>query len=299
MSSPDSWTTFHCENPDFTVRSVPDDISFRVNRESMRNSEVFRDMFLIGEGGSSGHEEQTVDIHETAAVLIALLRLLHYPPAPPVLKPQEENWQYGIPHHKWPKRMYDPASVIPLPLLLDLLYGLVDKYAISDAVAQTFNVHLLAHASTFPLQVYGFATAQGIDYVANEASQYLMPLASYRPHEIALIPDVLAYHKLVQLQAARVKALRDLVIGEEIFPHGYGACPSHQQETTACWEARRTALASVIETDTDIAGEMEAMAESLPKTCKACQKACTAAVQMLAYKSRKTLRRIDQLPAES
>lgn len=299
MTSPELWTTFHCEDPDFVVRSVPDDISFKVNCESMRNSEVFRDMFSFEKSDSSDHEEQTVDLYETSAVLIALLRLLHCPPAPPVLRPQEETWDQGIPDHKLPKRLYDPATVIPLPLLLSLLYGLVDKYAISDAVTKILNGHLVAHAPAFPLQVYGFATAQGLDYVASEASQYLMPLASYKLDEIAVIPNVSAYHKLVRLQALRVKALRDLVMGEDIFPHGYGVCPSHQRETTASWDAKRVALASMIETVTDVSGEMETLAESLPKTCKFCRKACTAAVQMLAYKSRKTIRRIDQLPVES
>jgi len=264
----------------------------------MRNSEVFRDMFSFGESGSPDHEEQAVDLHETSAVLIALLRLLHYPPGPPVLKPENETGDHEILNHKLPKRLYDPATVIPLPLLLSLLYGLVDKYAISDAVTKTLNVHLIAHAPAFPLQVYSFATAQRLDYVASEASQYLMPLASYTLVEIAVIPNVVAYHKLVRLQALRVKALRDLVMGEDIFPHGYGICSSHQRETTASWEAKRAALATMIETVTDISGEMEAVAERLPKTCKPCQKACTAAVQMLAYKSRKTIRRIDQLPAE-
>ena len=36
-----SWTSFHCENPDFTVRSIPDDVSFEVNRTAMQTSEVF------------------------------------------------------------------------------------------------------------------------------------------------------------------------------------------------------------------------------------------------------------------
>jgi len=257
-------------------------------------------MFSFGEAGPSDHVgEQTVDLHETSAVLIALLRLLHYPPAPPILRPDDETSEQVILNHKLPKRVYDPATVIPLPLLLSLLYGLVDKYAISDSVTKTLNAHLLAHAPAFPLQIYGFATAQKLDYVASEASQYLLPLASYKSDEISVIPGVPAYHKLVRLQALRVKALRDLVLAEDIFPHGYGVCSSHQRETIAIWEAKRAALACMIETVTDISGEMETVVESLPKSCRLCQKACTAAFQMLAYKSRKAIKRIDQLPAET
>lgn len=41
MSSPTAWTSFHCENPDFIVRSIPDDVDFAVNRAAMQTSEVF------------------------------------------------------------------------------------------------------------------------------------------------------------------------------------------------------------------------------------------------------------------
>ncbi|KAH0590394.1 hypothetical protein H2248_000560 [Termitomyces sp. 'cryptogamus'] len=301
MSSRGSWTTFECENSDFIVRSVPDDVSFEVKRTSMRNSEVFRDMFLFGDTTTTNRttttnqcDEQFVDLHESSTALIALLRLLHHPPAPPVALKLMGNAQ--VFDHRLPKRVYDPSTVIPLPLLLSLLYGLVDKYAISDSVTETLNEHLLAHAPQFPLPVYAFAITNGFDHVAYEASQYMLPLASYTAEEVAVIPTVPAYHKIVRLQTLRVKALRDLVLREDIFPHGYGACISHQRETIASWEAKRTSLAVVIETTTDISGEMEEVMEILPQDCKTCQKACTAACQMLAYKSRRIIGRIDQLP---
>lgn len=49
-----SWTVFQCDNPDFRVRSVPDDISFGVRRSAMQRSEAFREspdvapLFLAG-----------------------------------------------------------------------------------------------------------------------------------------------------------------------------------------------------------------------------------------------------------
>ncbi|KAG6866815.1 hypothetical protein C0991_008751 [Blastosporella zonata] len=268
-----SWTTFECENPDFLVRSVPDDVCFNVNRASLSASEVFRDMFSFG-NTTADQPEELVDIHETSAVLIALLRLLHYPPAPPVALLTEESDKKVL-SPQFPKKVYDPSTVIPLPLLL----------------------HLLAHAPEFPLPVYGFATVHSLDYVASEASQYLQPMSSYTADEVAVIPTIYAYHKVVRLQALRVKAFRDLVLLEDIFPHGYGVCLSHQHETVASWEAKRLLLATLVESTTDISGEMEAVAEILPKNCKTCHKACTAAVEMLAYKSRRVIKRIDQLPA--
>jgi len=69
---------------------------------------------------------------------------------------------------------------------------------------------------------------------------------------------------------------------------------------------------------TDVAGEMATITQELPRGCKECHKACTAAVEMLAvspypetlsfifidanlykYKCRKAPRRIDQLPVEN
>jgi hypothetical protein len=34
--------TFQCEDPDFLVRSIPDDISFPVRRDALNASQVFR-----------------------------------------------------------------------------------------------------------------------------------------------------------------------------------------------------------------------------------------------------------------
>jgi len=155
--------------------------------------------------------EQALELHEKSGELAALLRLLHDPPAPPTELPPEDTFQ---------KVTYDPATVIPLPLLLSLLFRLADKYAINESITRALRIHLRANAPAYPLEVYGFATFHNMEWEASEASQYVLPLASYRFEEIKLIPTVIAYHKLVRLQDFRVKSLRDLLLGEEIFPHG-------------------------------------------------------------------------------
>ena len=206
--------------------------------------------------------EGVVDLHESAGTLVVLLRLLHYPPPPPILEPSD-----GTQLSQLPKKRYDPTSVIPLPILLSVLYRLADKYVLPDSTMESLNVHLIAHAPAFPLLVYGFACSNGLDYIASEASQYLMPLASYRAAEIKLIPNVEACHKIVRLQDLRLKVLRKLLLEEDIFPHGtscvqskfefrshvgltvgYGACHSHGQETSARWDRKRKSLALKIET---------------------------------------------------
>lgn len=166
-------------------------------------------------------KENQVDLHESAGVVIALLRLLHDPPAPPTLEQSIDESEETQLSSQSPKiKRYDPSTVIPLPVLLSLLYGLVDKYGLPPSTAESLNEHLLAHAPTHPLRVYGFATSLGLDKIASEASQYMMPLGSYRLDEVQDIPSIGAYHKLVRLQDLRVKALRTLVLGEDIFPHG-------------------------------------------------------------------------------
>lgn len=155
--------------------------------------------------------EDDLELHEKSGELAALLRLLHDLPKPPTELPAESIFQ--------PVR-YDPTTVIPLPLLLSLLFKLVDKYALVDSVSNVLRVHLLAHAPAYPLEVYGFATLHEMEWEASAASQYMLPMASYRFDEITAIPGVVAYHKLVRLQDFRVKALHDLLLGEDIFPHG-------------------------------------------------------------------------------
>ena len=153
--------------------------------------------------------EQVLDLQESSGNLVVLLRLLHEPPSPPSQKPTE----------KFDPIEYDPITVIPLPLL-STLFQLADKYALHDTVTKCLMAHLIAHAVDYPLEVYGFATLHGMEKIASHTSQFVMPVASYSYDEISLIPNVVAYHKLVRLQDLRRKALRNLILEEDIFPHG-------------------------------------------------------------------------------
>jgi len=125
-----------------------------------------------------------------------------------------------------------------------------------------------------------------------------VPVASYSYDEISFIPNVVAYHNLVRLQDLRRKSLRNLILEEDIFPHGYGECSLHREQTIASWARQRNALEGRIESATDIAAEMDALKDTL-RHCKTCLKACTAAVEMLAYKSNRIIKRLDQLPVIS
>jgi len=84
------------------------------------------------------------------------------------------------------------------------------------------------------------------------------------------------------------------LLTEDIFPHGYGDCPSHSLQTMVLWDQKRRLLSPNIEAGTDVAAEMSAVAQEL-QHCRICHKACIAAVEMLAYKCRKIPTRIDRL----
>ncbi|KAJ7899974.1 hypothetical protein B0H14DRAFT_2671699, partial [Mycena olivaceomarginata] len=292
QSSSPSTSVQKFEDADFLVRSWLDGSTFAVNRGKLeKGSHVFRDMFSCCDSGAEN--QQVLDLHESESTLSALLRLLHSPPDPPVQfqrEPQAEKFSTLLPVR------YDESTAIPLPVLRVLLY-LADKYALSDRGAlESLHAHLLAHAPTDGLTVYGLALTLGdMPYVAAEASQYVLPLAWYSPEEAKVVPTVAAYHNVLQLQAYRVKALQDILLREELFPHGYGMCPTHNTSAAAVWARTRLILARKIETNTDVAGEMESLVYIF-QSCTTCCKAFNAAVDMLAYKCRRVPRRLDQLP---
>ncbi|KAJ7102255.1 hypothetical protein B0H15DRAFT_320774 [Mycena belliarum] len=279
---------------DFTVRSWLDGTTFRVNRAKLGDgSHVFRDMFSCCDSNAGEANSQVLDLHEPGSALAVLLRLLHEPPPPPaqyLLEPIGEKVNTQLPVR------YDAATAIPLPVLR-LLLCLADKYALDPTVLESLGAHLLAHAPGDALTVYGLSLTLDMPYIASESSQYIVPLDWYSAEETKVIPSVPDYHNILRLQTFRVKALQDVLLREELFPHGYGRCSTHNASAESAWERTRLILASKIETNTDVAGEMESLVYIF-QSCPTCSKAFTAAVQMLAYKCRRVPRRLDQLPSD-
>ncbi|EAU93450.2 hypothetical protein CC1G_04429 [Coprinopsis cinerea okayama7 len=228
----------------------------------MQRSEVFRDMFSMCDSGESGAGNNAqgafppsavpggdpdlnkappvVDLDESADTLTILLKLLHDPPKPPV-EISTDPYTY--------QKKYDTSTVIPLPLLELVILKLIDKYLFDEEIVKGLEAHLLAHAPENGLRVYGIAMAHYRADVANIVTQYLLPLAKYSKEEVkAWIPSVEAFHDILRFQDFRVQALRDLVLNEDIFPHGYGECSAHRDSTRSAWDTRRKSLLARIET---------------------------------------------------
>jgi hypothetical protein len=197
-----------------------------------------------------------------------------------------------------PRFKLEAGSVIPFPVLPFMLH-LADKYGLPETITCSLHLHVQANASTNPLPVYAYATAHNLPKIAAEASAHLLhpPLSSYTKEDIQIIPTVTAYHELLRLHEYRKYKLRDILLNEYIFPHGYGTCPAHKQWATQLWEQKRVYLATQIEAATDIAGEMHDLADQL-SSCPLCHKALTAAVDMLQYKCRRVARTVDYVPQD-
>lgn len=188
-------------------------------------------------------DARTLDLYESASNFQLLSRLLHDPPlsyqsAEQALSSKYEN-RLTVVH---------PKDAIPFPLL-PLLFTLADKYALAPDIMQVLHTHLLAYASSFPLQVYGLATRLGLERISAKASIFLLhpPLHTYSLAQIEVIPTAQAYHKLLLLQRHRVVKLRELLLTEELFPHGYGACPQHKDAATVLWDTKKKDLVGRIE----------------------------------------------------
>lgn len=207
------------------------------------------DMFECCEAGFAmtmvDEAEQSLDLDEPADVLNVLLSLLHTPPHPPQKVPK-------LPEQKYSLIIYPPVfeygTVIPFPLIPRMLQ-LADKYALSESTSQSLLTHLAAHVSSYPLEVYGFATERGLDKLAVDASKHLLhpPLSAYSPEQIRVVPTPEAWHKLVILHDGRIRGLRKILHQEEIFPHGYGACSLHQNRTLSLWNQRKMEILHKIE----------------------------------------------------
>ncbi|KAG1757325.1 hypothetical protein EDB19DRAFT_1623384 [Suillus lakei] len=281
----------------FHVRSLPDGTEFQVSRHAIETCEVFRNMFaccdhgfeLVDDNEESGPQEAVLDLDETEHALATLFRLIQQPPDPPPM----ENSDGTRPRFK-----LDAGSVIPFPVLPSMIQ-LADKYGLSETIICSLHLHVQANAATNPLLVYAYATTHNLPKIAAEASAHLLhpPLSSYPKEDIQIIPTVTAYHELLRLHEYRKYRLRDILLNEDIFPHGYGTCPVHKQWATQLWEQKRVYLATQIEAATDIAGEMGGLAGQL-SSCLLCGKALTAAVEMLQYKCQKVERTVDYVPQD-
>ncbi|KAG6381395.1 hypothetical protein JVT61DRAFT_5809 [Boletus reticuloceps] len=285
--------------PDLRVRSIPDQEEFNVHKTALCTSEVFRDMFACCDQEYSfvnAHDgiqdvNQVLELDESASTLRLLLRLLHFPPPPPPLSlSARETRRMGK-----PVSLYEGA-LIPFPLLTDMV-RLADKYGLSEPLRRAIYAHLFANASIHPLEVYAYATRNNLDDVAAEASAYLLhpPLSTYSEDQIALIPSVSAYHDLVRLHSYRTKQLKSILLREDIFPFGYGACVAHQENTTRAWNDSRMLLATQLDAATDLVAEMSVLLTQFD-SCTTCYKACLAAIEMLGYKCNRIPRTIDYLP---
>ncbi|KAK7064529.1 ras protein [Favolaschia claudopus] len=291
---PSRASTQNFAGADFLVRSGYDGSTFAVNRAKLeKGSHVFHDMFSCCDSAAGDDEaQQLLDLHEPESSLSVLLRLLHDPPDPPVEYKREPNAEKFT--TQLPVR-YDVSTAIPLPVLR-LLLQLADKYALSGPTLESLRAHLLAHAPADGLTVYGLSLSFGdMPSVVAESSQHILPLPWYSSEEVKVVPTVEDYHNVLRLQAFRVKALQNILLQEDLFPHGYGMCPTHSTSAAAIWERTRLILARKIETNTDVAGEMESLVYIF-QSCATCSKAFKAAVDMLAYKCRRVPRRLDQLP---
>jgi hypothetical protein len=137
---------------------------------------------------------------------------------------------------------------VPLPLLPSL-YALADKYAVTEPITHALHTHLASYKSVSPLRVYALAAQLGLDDLMNATSVYLLhpPLSEYTVDEVSVIPSAGAYHKLLLLQSHREKKLKEILMNEEIFPHGYGECPEHRSATVSMWDQRRNEIVGRIE----------------------------------------------------
>lgn len=283
--------TINALDAKFHVRSLRDGTEFQVTRHAIKTCEVFRNMFACcdHDNDKSGPQEAVLDLDETEHVLSTLFCLIQQPPDPPPTVNSDGTR---------PRFIFDAGSIIPFPVLPSMLQ-LADKYGLPESIICSLHLHVQANASTSPLLVYAYATTHGLPKIAAEASAHLLhpPLSSYTKEGIQIIPTVTAYHELLRLHEYRKYKLRDILLNEDIFPHGYGACSVHKQWAIQLWEQKRVHLATQIEAATDIAGEMRDLVGQL-SSCPLCHKALTAAVDMLQYKCRKVARTVDYVPQD-
>lgn len=189
--------------------------------------------------------DQVLDLDETSDVMNILLWLLHAPPPPPERVQSEKG---SGSESSIDQLCFEPGSVIPFPLLPRMLQ-LADKYVLSDTLSHSLLAHLSAHVYSYPLKVYAFAVERSLHSLAVHASKHLLhpPLSCYSLRDIKDIPTPEAWHKLVLLHDVRIRGLREILLGEEIFPHGYGICTSHKDRTVSLWAQKKMDIVLKIE----------------------------------------------------
>ncbi|EJD04323.1 uncharacterized protein FOMMEDRAFT_83934 [Fomitiporia mediterranea MF3/22] len=198
-------------------------------------------MFSCCDSEEEGNEKaECMDIYESAKDIEILVRLLHDPPQTlPETKPLKRSAMEPNIHYK-------PAptqTAIPHPLL-PRLFALADKYLFNPPITKVLHSHLSAQTPTAPLLVYGLATGHSLREIADKASTFLAstPLSSFTSKEIKIIPTAEALHNLLLLQTHRQLKFKELLMKEELFPHGYGVCDAHKVHVESLWETTRQAI---------------------------------------------------------
>jgi hypothetical protein len=200
---------------------------------------------------TSDNPDQVLDLDETAEVLNILLSLLHTPPPPPE-RQQNANADNSL---TITLQAVESASVIPFPLLPRMVQ-LADKYVFSEQLQRSLLAHMKSYVSAHPLEVYAFASERGLQSLAVDASKHLLHprLAAYSPKDMKIVSSPEAWQKLVLLHDVRIRGLREILLGEEIFPHGYGTCSSHKDKTISLWRQRKMDIILRVEAGKQVQG---------------------------------------------
>jgi len=268
-------SSYSCSDADLTIRSSLDGQTFPARSRSLASaSAVFDDMFSI----CTTSDNPTIDLLESSDTLVQLLQFIHYPP--------------------------NPYSAEDSPLSVDTISSLLtlaDKYQFKTHFLDTIHTHLSAHIPWFPMQVYVLATRYDIPDMADQATAYLHrpPLPKWPENIIKALPSAQAYHTLLRLQAHRTEKFREILLAEDIFPHGYGNCILHGPATTKMWERARRIVATRLDAGSDVGEEMQQSLLTSVAQCNACGMALNRAVDMLKYKCARVAKVASRVPPET
>ncbi|EJU00987.1 hypothetical protein DACRYDRAFT_116836 [Dacryopinax primogenitus] len=267
--------SYSCPDADLTIRSSLDGSTFPARSKSLISaSAVFDDMFTI----CTPSDNPTIDVLEASDALLQLLQFIHYPP--------------------------NPYSAEDSPLSIETISSLLtmaDKYQFKSHFLDTIHTHLSAHIPWFPMQVYALATRWNIPDMADQATAYLHhpPLSKWPESIIKSLPSAQAYHEVLRLQAHRTEKFREILLTEDIFPHGYGNCILHGPATTKLWERARRTVATRLDAGSDVGEEMQQCLLTSVAQCNVCGMALNRAVDMLKYKCARVAKVASRVPPEA